>query len=80
MIKEVKILTMDDIKAEETRLMGEMDVRQKAECLEEARLAMELAKTKMTNIKPTAPQAIKDSLFKQVADATNHYNHCLAQQ
>lgn len=80
MIKEVKILTMDDIKSEEARLMAEMDVREKAACLEEARVAMELAKTKMASVKPTAPQVIKDSLFKQVADATNYYNHCLAQQ
>ena len=80
MIDKVKILTMEDIKAEETRLMAEMDVKQKAERLEDARVAMELAKTKMTSIKPTAPQVIKDSLFKQVADATNHYNRCLTQQ
>jgi len=80
MTKEVKILTMDDVKAEEARLMAEMDVKQKAEHLEEARLSMELAKTKMANIKPTAPQAIKDSLFKQVADTTDHYNNCLARQ
>lgn len=76
---EVKILTMDDIKAEEVRLMAEMDIKQKAEYLEEARVAMELAKTKVANVKPTAPQTIKDSLFKQLTAATEHYNHCLTQ-
>lgn len=76
---EVKILTMDDIMAEEGRLMAEMNVKEKAKCLEEARLAMELAKQKVNTISATAPQTIKDSLFKQLTAATDHYNHCLTQ-
>jgi len=79
-MKEVKILTMADIKAEETRLMAELNVKEKAEHLEESRLAMELAKQKIANISATAPQTIKDSLFKQLSAATDHYNNCLARQ
>lgn len=70
---------MVDVKAEEVRLMIEMDAKEKAACIEEARVAMELAKHKVNTVSTTAPQAIKDSLFKQLTVATNHYNHCLTQ-